>query len=187
MTEAEIQGRAVVQHYFTELEKIAYSAKVRSLYRGAREAEQGVADAAGALGASRFVPFTKAHRAYYGHAGVTGSGVKGRAREAARQAESQASRERGALLSALESGKGNSQDIIRRLGQGPKKTGPVQRAKRAVGAAGPVENPDFEKKRSGMSPLARKALLGTGAVAVGAGGLYAGQQYLSGQKGYGQY
>ena len=179
----DTEGRAVVQHFFTELEKIAYSSKVRTLYRAAGGAEKQVGEAAEALGASRFIPFTKAHRAYYGHAGVAGSGVKGRARLLASQAEQQAGKERSVLLGALGKGKGNQENIIQRLKDGPQKTGPVQRAKRAVGMGGAVEEPTFASKK--WSPLARKAMIGTGVAAAGvagAGGLYAGNQYLNGQQ-----
>jgi hypothetical protein len=191
LTDYEIKGRAVAQHFYTELEKIAYSKRVKALYQAAGKAQKQVDTAADTLGWQRHIPFTRAHRAYHGHVGVPGSGVKGRARELANQAEGQAARERQALLSALESGRGNQEDILRRLKEGPQQVGavhtPARQAARAIGVGGQVEQPAFGAGGRAMSPLARKAMLVGGAGVAGAGALYAGQQYLNQQQGYGGY
>jgi hypothetical protein len=190
MIDHEVKGRAVAQYFISELEKIAYSSRVRSLYRAAQAAEDQVGDAASALGVRRYIPFTQAHRAYYGHVGVPGSGVKGRAAELASQAEAAATKERSALLTALETGKGNQADIIRRLNQGPQQVGrvrtPLRQAARSAGVGGQLERPQFES--APRSSLARGALAYGAPALAGAGALYAGQQYLNQQQqGYGGY
>lgn len=193
LNDYELKGRAVAQHFFGELEKIAYSKRVKALYRAAGGAEKQVGQAADALGISRFIPFTQAHRSFYGHVGVPGSGVKGRARMLANQAEGQAATERQMLLKALETGKGNQEDIIRRLAEGPQQVGavqtPIRGAMRAAGVGPAIEQPSFAGGGSLLSsPLARKAMGGAALVGLGAGGLYAGQQYLANQQqGYGGY
>ena len=196
MSDYEMRGRAVVQHFYTELEKIAYSRKTKMLYEAARKARGQAQESAETLGWSRFVPFTQAHRAHYGHLGREGSGMVGRANQLANQAEAQAKKERAMLLKALEEGKGNRENILKRLQEGPQNLdSPLASGRQVARSAGissaPVDQEAFKKKPKGFfsSPMARGAALGVGGVGLGVAGLYAGQQYLQSQQqpSYGGY
>ena len=162
MIDPELHGRAVIQHFFSELEKIAWSPRVEALNAGASAAARGVDDMAAHLGLSRFVPFTKGHRAYFGHVGdASRPGAKGTARAARQEAKAATDAERAAYYKSIEEG-ADASSVLRQMAQNPD---PTQR---------------------GMS-LGSKALLGTAAVGLPLGG-YAGYQYLnSPPQGYGGY
>lgn len=194
MTEYDIKGRAVAHYFFDELEKIAYSRGLRSMYRAARSASEHADDVGKTFGRKKWVPFTQEHRSWWK--------ARGEAADLARKAEARAAKEKAGLLKALERGKvGRETDeqwaarrskIMQKLKQGPQKVGPVQRrvraAQRAVGGQAPVENIEPQKKGIFSSPAVRMGATAVGLPALGAAGLYAGQQYLNSQQDpYGGY
>lgn len=155
--EADIRGRAIVQHFFSELEKIAYSNKTRALIEASGVAKKQLDEAPAALGFRRHWRGSDANKAY--------QGVKERARLAADAATSQTGRETQALQSALANRKGDQGAILKRLTDGPTaKQAPTARVDPNAG-------------------FKRKAAIGIGLPVAGATGLYAGQQYLSQPKG----
>lgn len=118
--EYELKGRVVTQYFFDELEKIAYSNVARRLVAQSGAAQRHLQVAQNQMGMRRFVPFTQAHRTYFGHAGQAGSGVRSRAVEAQRTANAQVAKETAALQKAVGKGKGNIDKHLKMLEEGPK-------------------------------------------------------------------
>jgi hypothetical protein len=173
ISEAELRGRAVAQHFYTELEKIAYSKATQALYRQAKGAQDAVDISAKARGLGRFIPTTEAWREH--------RALKATARDTANAAEAKARRDLKLMTRGLAAGRGNAENIKARIDAGPQNIKPSRAALRSVGINSKAETPEFRKKEEAAAGgKGRKLLAGAGLVGAGAGGLYLGQQYLGG-------
>jgi len=187
----EAKGRRVMQHCMDELEKIAASPKALQLVQAARGAQATAGSGAKQLGLMRYVPFTRAHRAHFGHVG-TGGGLQGAANTATRTARQRLSQEEKLVMDALARGRGTPQanmSALQRLKAAKAQLdaaegGVRQRVRLATGTEAPLPGMDPRVKRGIQMAAGGTGLLAaTGAAGYGAKTLYDRRQEQAG--GYG--
>ena len=170
----DIHGRAVVQHFYTELEKIALSPA--TMARAALKRQAAVVDTKKLVGAKRFLPWTAEAKAV--------RAAKGKANQFSKKVDSSLLAKRKAALelsgSARNTDRARGAEMLKGLNETNAPTSGLQAARRRAGLGGGKLTPP-EPKSGWMPPsrMAKGAILGTGVVAAGGTAAYAGNKYLN--------